>query len=79
MVVNNGSRDDTLEKVITAYNLVKANEKVDPEWKAKPVRAVYKSNKEAFFKLMVIDKVNGGKSNALNTGAHCLPVNMLDV
>lgn len=68
MVVNDGSRDDTLQKLITAYDLVKTNEKIDPEWKSKPVRAVYKSSKEAFYKLKVIDKVNGGKSDALNAG-----------
>jgi cellulose synthase/poly-beta-1,6-N-acetylglucosamine synthase-like glycosyltransferase len=68
MVVNDGSTDDTLHKLITAYDLVKTNEKIDPDWKSKPVRGLYKSKNKAFSKLTVVDKVNGGKSDALNTG-----------
>ncbi len=68
MVVNDGSTDDTLQKLITAYDLVKTNEKIDPDWNSKPVRGIYKSKNKAFSKLTVVDKVNGGKSDALNTG-----------
>ena len=68
MVVNDGSKDDTLEKLIAAYNLVKTNIGMDPDWKSKPVKAIYKSQNAAFAKLLVVDKVNGGKSDALNAG-----------
>jgi cellulose synthase/poly-beta-1,6-N-acetylglucosamine synthase-like glycosyltransferase len=68
MVVNDGSRDDTMKKVIEAYDLVKIDHKIDPDWKSKPIRGVYKSDQRAFSKLTVIDKENGGKSDALNTG-----------
>lgn len=68
MVVNDGSKDDTLQKMIDAYDLVKVEQKIDPNWKSKPIRGIYKSPHKAFSKLTVIDKENGGKSDALNTG-----------
>ncbi|KPM33488.1 Glycosyl transferase, family 2 [Croceitalea dokdonensis DOKDO 023] len=68
MVVNDGSKDDTLQKMINAYNLVKVDRKIDPNWKSKPIRGIYKSRQSSFAKLTVIDKENGGKSDALNTG-----------
>ena len=67
-MVNDGSKDDTLEKMISAYDLVKVAWEIDPDWKNKPVRAVYKSRNKAFSKLTVVDKENGGKSDALNAG-----------
>ncbi|MDP5231528.1 MAG: glycosyltransferase family 2 protein [Cellulophaga sp.] len=70
MVVNDGSKDDTLQKMIDAYDLVKINQKIDPDWKSKPIRGIYKSKQESFSKLTVIDKDNGGKSDALNTGMY---------
>ncbi|MEP0212609.1 MAG: glycosyltransferase [Cellulophaga sp.] len=68
MVVNDGSKDDTLEKMINAYDLVKIEQEIDPNWQSKPIRGIYKSKQKAFHKLTVIDKENGGKSDALNTG-----------
>ena len=68
MVVNDGSKDDTLQKMIVAYDLVKVPKEIDPNWKSKPIRGVYKSSQLSFSKLTVIDKENGGKSDALNTG-----------
>ena len=68
MVVNDGSKDDTLEKMIMAYDLVQVDYELDPNWKNKPVRGIYKSPHKAFAKLTVIDKDNGGKSDALNAG-----------
>lgn len=70
MVVNDGSKDDTLEKMIAAYDLETIPYRADPEWKSKPIRGVYKSRQRSFSKLTVIDKENGGKSDALNTGIH---------
>lgn len=68
MVVNDGSKDDTLQKMIDAYDLHKVEQEIDPNWKNKPIRGIYKSPHRAFAKLTVIDKENGGKSDALNTG-----------
>ena len=68
MVVNDGSKDDTLEKIIEAYDLVLVEQEIDPNWRNKPVRGIYKSTHHVFSKLTVVDKENGGKSDALNTG-----------
>ena len=70
MVVNDGSKDDTLAKLIDAYKLEKIERTIDPEWKSKPIRGIYKSTQRSFSKLTVIDKENGGKSDALNTGIY---------
>ncbi|PCJ97159.1 MAG: glycosyl transferase family 2 [Flavobacteriaceae bacterium] len=68
MVVNDGSKDDTLKKMIDSYDLEKIEQEIDPNWKSKPIRGIYKSKQLSFSKLTVIDKENGGKSDALNTG-----------
>lgn len=68
MVVNDGSKDDTLEKMIVAYDLYRVETEIDPDWPNKPIRGIYKSPHRAFSKLTVVDKENGGKSDALNTG-----------
>lgn len=68
MVVNDGSRDDTLQKLIESYDLEKIEHEADAHWPCKPIRSIYKSRQRSFSKLTVIDKENGGKSDALNTG-----------
>lgn len=68
MVVNDGSKDDTLQKMIDAYDLVKTDVDFNQHTKSKPIRGIYKSKIPSFGKLTVIDKENGGKSDALNTG-----------
>ena len=49
MVVNDGSKDDTLQKLKDAYDLVKVETVMDPDWKSKPVNAIYKSKNMALF------------------------------
>lgn len=68
MVVNDGSKDDTLQKLIDAYHLEKIDREIDPHIKSKPIRGIYKSTQRSFAKLTVVDKANGGKSDALNAG-----------
>ena len=68
MVVNDGSLDNTLQLLIQAYNLEKVEKDIDPLWNSKPILGIYKSRKASFSKLTVIDKTNGGKSDALNAG-----------
>ncbi len=70
MVVNDGSKDDTLQKLIDAYSLVRTNRDIDPNIKSKPIRGIYKSDQRSFAKLTVVDKANGGKSDALNAGIY---------
>lgn len=68
IVINDGSKDDTLEKMISAFGLVRVAYDLRAPLKTKPVRGVYKSTNRAFRKLIVVDKVNGGKADALNVG-----------
>lgn len=69
IIVNDGSKDDSLEKLIEAYDLEKVDYLVNQKIKTKPLRAgIFKSKNPAFEKLMVVDKENGGKADALNMG-----------
>ena len=69
IIVNDGSKDDSLEKLIEAYDLEKIDYVINEKLKTKPLRSgVFKSKNPAFEKLMVVDKENGGKADALNMG-----------
>jgi cellulose synthase/poly-beta-1,6-N-acetylglucosamine synthase-like glycosyltransferase len=68
VVVNDGSKDDSLEKIIAAYELEKVNYFFDYRLACKRIRGVYKSKNRSFKRLTVIDKVNGGKADSLNAG-----------
>jgi cellulose synthase/poly-beta-1,6-N-acetylglucosamine synthase-like glycosyltransferase len=68
VVVNDGSTDDTMAKIIKAYELEKVNYYFDYRLPCEKIRGVYKSKNRSFKKLMVIDKRNGGKADALNAG-----------
>lgn len=68
IIVNDGSTDDSLERVIAAYELKKVSYYVYERLDTRPIRGVYRSTNKAYHNLMVIDKENGGKSDALNAG-----------
>lgn len=68
IVVNDGSKDDSLEKTIEAFDLEKIPFVIDYKIPCKEVTGVYKSRKKAFNNLTVISKINGGKADALNSG-----------
>jgi len=68
IIVNDGSVDDSLEKIIKEYNLELVDFAFNPNISTKNVKGIYKSANKAFSKLVVIDKENGGKADALNTG-----------
>lgn len=70
IIINDGSKDDSLAKLIDAYNLYKTDHFVNEQIKTKPVRGVYKSRNKAYKKLIVVDKENGGKADALNVGVN---------
>jgi len=66
IVVNDGSRDDTLEALHKGFSLLPAGRVPRANLVTKPVRGVYISPDEP--RLVVIDKENGGKADALNVG-----------
>ncbi|HEY8572830.1 glycosyltransferase [Phenylobacterium sp.] len=64
VVVNDGSKDGTLKALVEAFDL----DAVDRDYEAvaphKPIRAIYVAPKQP--RLVVVDKENGGKADALN-------------
>lgn len=65
VVVNDGSTDDTLEVLIREFDLHESEQPVRRQLETAPIRGVYASPTE---RLVVVDKENGGKSDALNAG-----------
>jgi cellulose synthase/poly-beta-1,6-N-acetylglucosamine synthase-like glycosyltransferase len=68
VIINDGSKDDTLSKIIVHYQLEKVDYLVNNLIQTKPIRGIYKSTNKAYSKLLVIDKENGGKADSLNAG-----------
>lgn len=68
IIVNDGSKDDSIVKMIEAFDLEKTDFYIDRKLSFNPVKGVYKSRNLAFRKLIVVDKENGGKADALNAG-----------
>jgi len=64
VVVNDGSKDDTMEQLRHAFDLYEVP-RIYPETIAtKPLRALYRSRSRS--RLLVLDKENGGKADSLN-------------
>lgn len=68
IVVNDGSKDNTMEILIEAYDLIEREDPIVVQIPSNEIRAVYVPRNPAFKKLVVVDKVNGGKADALNAG-----------
>lgn len=66
IVINDGSRDDTLERLIDGFGLKRIDLAYRSLLKTRPVRGFYYSPDRP--NLLVIDKENGGKADALNAG-----------
>lgn len=66
IVVNDGSTDQTLKRLIKAFSLKKMKWVFRKSIETKPVKGIYKSISNP--KLIVVDKINGKKADALNAG-----------
>jgi cellulose synthase/poly-beta-1,6-N-acetylglucosamine synthase-like glycosyltransferase len=66
IVINDGSKDSTLDMLIHTYNLKKIDIVYRDILKTSPVKGVYYNSKTP--NLFVIDKVKSGKADALNCG-----------
>lgn len=66
IVVNDGSKDKSIDALKEAFQLVPSQEAESHMLPSKPVKAHYRSR--MYQNLLVIDKENGGKSDALNVG-----------
>ena len=70
VAVNDGSKDDTLEVLLHEFALRKTHRMYVPHVRTKAVRGIYVSTKEEWKHLVVVDKENGGKADALNAGVN---------
>ncbi len=77
ILINDGSKDDTLEKLIRSFELERTNYAYHPEIETKAVRGIYRSKNMSYRRLTVIDKENGGKADALNTGINIASLEIL--
>lgn len=66
VVINDGSSDGTLERVIGHFGLSPVSRFYDLSVEHRPIRGLYASARLP--RLLVVDKENGGKSDALNAG-----------
>ncbi|MBA3378453.1 MAG: glycosyltransferase family 2 protein [Chloroflexia bacterium] len=66
IVINDGSRDDTLATLIEHFGLSAIPVQIDYAIACNSIRSVYRS--PGYPRLVVLDKVNGGKADALNAG-----------
>jgi cellulose synthase/poly-beta-1,6-N-acetylglucosamine synthase-like glycosyltransferase len=68
VVVNDGSTDATVERLVDAFNLVPASRLPTSEIPTATVRQIYRSRRHP--NLWLLDKENGGKADALNAGVN---------
>lgn len=69
IIVNDGSTDDTLEKLIKHFELIEVDYFYEAKIPFKPIKKFYKSINKAHSILTVIDKFNGKcKADAMNAG-----------
>ncbi|WP_312372597.1 glycosyltransferase family 2 protein [Lachnoclostridium sp.] len=66
IVINDGSQDNTFHKIVEAYNLKEISQPVRHLIKTKSVKGIYKNLDIP--NLILVDKENGGKADALNVG-----------
>ena len=66
IVVNDGSGDDTLDHLVDGFKMVEVTVPFRKEIDTAPVRGIYRSTLP--LPILVVDKENGGKTDALNAG-----------
>lgn len=70
IVINDGSSDNTLETLINEFGLRKSRQVYVRKIRTQPVRGIYVSDRPELKNLIVVDKENGGKADALNVGVN---------
>jgi biofilm PGA synthesis N-glycosyltransferase PgaC len=66
VIVNDGSTDETLKTLTSAFELERVERLYRKTYATKPIRGIYRSRIHPC--LLVIDKENGGKADSLNCG-----------
>jgi len=68
IIINDGSTDNTLSKLVRHFDLYLHKDLHFKHVPSKNVKGIYLSKNKAYKNLKIVDKVNGGKSDALNSG-----------
>ncbi|WP_241077809.1 glycosyltransferase family 2 protein [Flavimarina sp. Hel_I_48] len=68
IIINDGSSDDTLAKLVQHFDLYLDKDLQFKHVPSKNIKGLYVSKNKAYKNLKVVDKFNGGKSDALNSG-----------
>ncbi len=66
IIINDGSKDNTLQKLIDHFKLHEIDRHVPKELISQPIKAIY--GNRMYSNLFVVDKINGRKADALNAG-----------
>lgn len=66
IIINDGSKDDTLDVAIEAFKMRRINKVVRKSLPTKDIRGIYMSTVNP--RILLIDKENGGKADSLNCG-----------
>ena len=66
VVINDGSDDDTLQRLQDEFQLTRTKASLPFETNSEPIKDVFMCDN--YPELLVVDKENGGKSDALNAG-----------
>ena len=66
VIANDGSSDETLQTLITAFGLQKIKIPYRADIETQPVKAIYRGR--GAVEITVVDKENGGRADALNAG-----------
>ena len=75
IVVNDGSSDDTLQRLIDHFSLTKTDIYFEKQIEHQQIRATYRSPDNLM--LTVVDKENGGKADALNAGLNIAETDLI--
>lgn len=66
ILINDGSTDHTLEYLLKSFDMVKTKNVYRPQLPCQKINGIYESS--TYPNLIVVDKANGGKADALNAG-----------
>lgn len=68
IVVNDGSKDDTLDKILNTFNLHEVKRPIRRQLQCQEVITVYENAIGSKVPITLINKVNGGKADSINMG-----------
>jgi cellulose synthase/poly-beta-1,6-N-acetylglucosamine synthase-like glycosyltransferase len=66
ILINDGSSDNTLKQLLKSFDLIKTRNVFRKQLPCQDIKGIYES--PTYSNLTVVDKVNGGKADALNAG-----------